>query len=110
MGRSKPQSTKQGIPRPRPEDAPPQGLRAATLEIGDEVFVVLSYPAKSKDVPGLSPAESAVLRAAVSGLSNAEIAVLRGRSVFTIQNQLSAACRKLGVSSRTEAAAWLADL
>ena len=90
---------------------PPAGLRAAALDPGKSEFVVLSYPADARpDIPGLSRAESEVLWAAIAGLSNAEIAAVRHRSVYTVQNQLAAACRKLGVSSRTEAAAKLANL
>ncbi len=89
----------------------PAGLRAVTLELSGSEYVVLSYPASAPPpIPGLSAAESEVLRAAVSGLTNAEIAAGRDRSVFTIQNQLAAACRKLGVSSRAEATAKLARL
>ncbi len=90
---------------------PPRGLRSASLVIGSSEYVVLSFPAGARpQVPGLSRAESDVLWAAVDGLSNVEIAAARRRSVFTIQNQLSTACRKLGVSSRTEAALKLARL
>lgn len=88
----------------------PAGLRAASLDLDGDRLVVLSYPIAAPPIPGLSRAESDVLRAAVSGLSNAEIAALRKRSVFTIQNQLSSACRKLGVASRCEAAVRLAAL
>lgn len=94
----------------RRREAAPSDLRASALELAGETLVVLSYPASSAPLPGLSRAESEVLRAAASGLSNAEIAAARRRSVFTIQNQLSAACRKLQVSSRSEAAALLAAL
>jgi DNA-binding NarL/FixJ family response regulator len=90
---------------------PPSGLRASSLELGSSEYVVLSYPAHPHArIPGLSGAESEVLWAAVDGLTNAEIAATRRRSVFTIQNQLAAACRKLGVSSRAEAALKLATL
>ena len=86
-------------------DEPPRGLRATSLELADSRYVVLSYPVDAhRTIPDLTAAESEVLWAAVDGLTNAEIAAIRQRSVFTIQNQLAAACRKLGVSSRTEAA------
>ena len=88
---------------------PPAGLRAETFELDGEQYLIASYPAE-RDVPvhGLSAAENAVLRAALGGASNVEIALARGRSVFTVQNQLASALRKLGVSSRREAAAWFA--
>jgi DNA-binding CsgD family transcriptional regulator len=90
--------------------ASPPGLRVASLNLYSDQLVVLSYPVAAPPIAGLSRAESEVLRAAVSGLSNAEIAALRKRSVFTVQNQLSSACRKLGVASRSEAAVLLAAL
>ena len=81
------------------------------MVVGDERFVVLSYSsAPAPPLPGLSLAESAVVRAANTGLTNAEIAAHRGSSVFTIQNQLASAYRKLRVSSRGELAALLAEL
>ena len=90
---------------------PPSELRASKLVIGNGEYVVLSFPAcEQAHIPGLSSAESEVLRAALGGLSNSEIAAIRRRSVFTIQNQLATAYRKLGVSSRSEAALKLAEL
>ena len=97
-------------PRPRrlPLEPPP-ALRAQVIELNGEQYLIASYPAGGDSpVHGLSPAESAVLSAALSGSSNAEIALSRGRSVNTIQNQIASALRKLGVSSRSEAAAVLA--
>jgi DNA-binding NarL/FixJ family response regulator len=86
---------------------PPAGLEAARFSIDDEELLVLSWPADATPIPGLSEAESAVLRAAVGGLTNAEIAQQRRRSVFTVNNQLAAALRKLGVVTRAEAAVLL---
>jgi DNA-binding CsgD family transcriptional regulator len=86
----------------------PRDLRRSDLRLGEEDFVVLSYVSESEPVLlDLSPSESAVVRAAAAGLTNAEIAVNRGCSPFTIQNQLSSAYRKLGVSSRAELTALL---
>ena len=65
----------------------------------------LEQIASQRDEP-----KAEVVRAALAGLTNEEIAVTRGRSIFTVQNQLAAAWRKLGVSSRHEAAALLAGL
>jgi len=92
----------------RRRNEPPEDLSAARFKVDGEELMVLSWPASSSTIPGLSDAESDVLRAALGGLSNAEIARERGRSVFTIQNQVASALRKLGVTTRAEAAALLA--
>lgn len=87
---------------------PPAGLEAARFSIDDEELLVLSWPAESAPIAGLSAAESAVLRGALGGLTNLEIAQQRRRSIFTVNNQLASALRKLGVMTRGEAAALLA--
>ncbi len=56
---------------------------------------------------GLTPRESEVLTAVVGGRSNQETADELGLSVRTVQKHLEHAFRKLGVKSRTEAAALL---
>jgi DNA-binding CsgD family transcriptional regulator len=84
-------------------------LRSHVFELDGQQYAVLSFEgAQPPRLAGLSKAETEVVRAALAGLTNEEIAVTRGRSIFTIQNQLAAAWRKLGVSSRHEAAALLA--
>jgi DNA-binding CsgD family transcriptional regulator len=89
---------------------PPLGLRAEAFELDRAQYLVASYPAPTaRAIAGLSKAEAEVLGAALQGLTNTEIALARGRSVFTIGNQLSSAMRKLGVSSRSEAAALIAS-
>jgi DNA-binding NarL/FixJ family response regulator len=73
-------------------------------------MLVLSYPAdRATTIRTLSASETEVLRAALGGLSNAEIAALRGRSLSTIENQLASAFRKLGVTTRAEAAMLLGE-
>lgn len=90
-------------------DHPPPGLRAEIIEIAGEAFLIASYPEHEKPAfQGLSAAEAAVLNAALNGFSNAEIALARNRSVHTIQHQLASALRKLGLTTRAEAAALLA--
>ena len=87
----------------------PRDLRSHVFELDGQQYAVLSFEsAQPPRLAGLSKAETEVVRAALAGLTNEEIAVTRGRSIFTIQNQLAAAWRKLGVSSRHEAAALLA--
>jgi DNA-binding NarL/FixJ family response regulator len=89
----------------------PAGLRASTFVVDRRPVLVLSYPAEcAAPIAALTAAEAAVLRAAVFGSTNVEIAKLRKRSVFTIQNQLACAFRKLGVTTRAEAAMLLADV
>ncbi len=87
----------------------PPGLRTSELAIGDERFVVLSYPVE-KGAAGaeLTEAETAVALLALRGLSNAEIAHVRGSTARTVANQLASIYRKLGVGSRVELAARLA--
>jgi DNA-binding NarL/FixJ family response regulator len=92
-------------------DDVPRDLRSHVFELDGRQYVVLSFEGRqAPQLAGLSKAETEVVRAALAGLTNEEIAVTRGRSIFTIQNQLAAAWRKLGVSSRHEAAALLAGL
>ena len=93
-----------------PQDAAPDGLVASVLEVGGVLRVVFSYPTpKAAQIPGISGAESDVLVAAMDGLTNAEIARTRSCSARTVRNQLAAALRKLGFSSRSEAAAALRE-
>jgi len=102
--------TRRRDPARLPAEAP-QDLRSTDLVLGAERFVVLSFASPPETLlPGLSRAESAVVRAASTGLTSAEIAAHRGSSVFTVQNQLANAYRKLGVSSRAELVALLASL
>ena len=104
-----------GLPRklspPRPLSAledTPTDLRSHRFELDGRQYAVLSFEGRpAPQLAGLSKAEAEVVRSALAGLTNEEIAVTRGRSIFTIQNQLAAAWRKLGVSSRHEAAALL---
>jgi DNA-binding NarL/FixJ family response regulator len=92
------------------EKPAPEGLRVSTFAIAGEKILVLSYPTEAPTPIGaLSASESEVLRAALGGLSNGEIAALRGRSVSTIENQLASAFRKLGVTTRAEAAMLLGE-
>jgi DNA-binding CsgD family transcriptional regulator len=82
----------------------PEDLRIARLGPG---MVVVSW-AQREEAPPLTTAESEVLAMAVAGLSNAAIAQRRSCSVRTVANLLARAYRKLGVGSRSAAAAKLA--
>ncbi len=90
------------------DHTPPDDLCAVRFTVDGEELMVLSWPATATTIEGLSAAESDVLKAALGGLTAAEIARERGRSVFTIQNQIVSALRRLGVTTRAEAAALLA--
>ena len=97
------------IGRPRP----PGGLEAETVEIGGQRLVVLSWPAP-RPLPQtvealLTPAERSVAQLILAGLTIAEIARVRGTSNGTVQKQIDAAYRKLGVGSRRELAARVLD-
>ena len=50
----------------------------------------------------LTATEREIVTLACGGHTNAEIASLRGRSVRTVETQLSSIYRKLGISSRAE--------
>jgi DNA-binding CsgD family transcriptional regulator len=58
-------------------------------------------------VKPLTSAERHLVELAARGLSNQELALLRGSSTRTVEKQLSAAYRKLGVMSRRELRALL---
>jgi DNA-binding NarL/FixJ family response regulator len=89
----------------------PFGLRASRVNIEGEELAVFSFPLPPPALPNsLSDAEHDVAIAVLEGLSNAEIAAARGTSTRTVANQVASLLRKLGVRSRTEAAAALGRL
>ena len=91
--------------------APPLGLEAHLFESENESFVVLSYPLPAPQLPAsLTKAERAVVELALQGLRTLEIAARRGVAQRTVSNLLQRAYRKLGVSSRAELAALVAEL
>ena len=69
--------------------------------------VVMPLDDEAREDLGLTPRESEVLAAVVAGRSNQETADELQLSVRTVQKHLERAFRKLGVKSRTEAAARL---
>lgn len=70
------------------------------LELAGARHLLIRLPPPALPDRGLTPAERAVVEAALSGHSNAEIARARATSTRTIANQLSSAYKKLGVRSR----------
>lgn len=78
------------------------------LRRGTEEFAVLVMPLPPP-LGRLTVTEREVVWAVLLGRSNAEIARDRGRSARTVANQLAAIYRKLGVRSRAELAARLAE-
>jgi DNA-binding NarL/FixJ family response regulator len=84
--------------------------RTSTFSLGGVEFGVFSVAVEPPGLPDhLSDAERKVALAALAGLSNAAIARRRGTSPRTVANQLAALYRKLGVRSRTELAARMAQ-
>jgi DNA-binding CsgD family transcriptional regulator len=87
----------------------PRGLSARTFAVGDDEFVVFSFPLAEAALPAhlaqsLTRAEKEVALLVLEGASNAEISRRRGRSLNTVINQVSSIYRKLGVTSRQELA------
>ncbi len=76
-------------------------------ERGDEYLVIGVQ--KSADSNSLTTAERDVVRLALQGLSDREIAACRGTSARTVANQLRRVFERLGVHSRAELAAKLAE-
>jgi DNA-binding NarL/FixJ family response regulator len=97
---------------PVKEEAPLPSEPAWTfrLEHHGEEFLVLSEPLLLPPRETLTPAELDVARAIVRGASNGEIARVRGTSVRTVANQVASILRRLGVGSRAQVAAKLANV
>ncbi len=88
----------------------PADLQVTPLGISGE-YAVLSFSLSPVDFPkSFSPAEREVAFAVAIGCSNAEIARQRGTSIRTVENQIYAIFRKLGIGSRNELAAYLGGL
>lgn len=74
------------------------------LRLSGARHLLIRLPGVAVPAAGLTPAERAVVEAALAGKPNAEIAAERATRTRTIANQLSSAYRKLGVRSRGELA------
>ena len=76
--------------------------------VGEQEFVVIAYePLPSAVAKRLTQAERDVVCGVLEGWSDAKIAKKRKTRVRTVQNQLAAVYRKLGVASRGELMASL---
>jgi DNA-binding NarL/FixJ family response regulator len=76
-----------------------QRAGALIIELGD--------PASAKATPVLTPRELDVLGLVAQGLSNARIAQRLVLSEHTVHRHLANILRKLGLSSRAAAVAWV---
>jgi DNA-binding CsgD family transcriptional regulator len=78
------------------------GRSLAYFKFAGDDFAVVSVPLVVSMPDTLTAAEREVVRLVVTGKSNAQIARARGVAVRTVANQVAAAMRKLGASSRTD--------
>jgi DNA-binding NarL/FixJ family response regulator len=89
---------------------PPTGLRAQTVVLDDDEYLVLALPIPGWDVPeSLTKAERSIAVAVLRGDTNERIALDRRTSVHTVANQIASIFAKLGVTSRIELAHRLAS-
>jgi DNA-binding CsgD family transcriptional regulator len=80
----------------------PVGL-VAFVDDEDPDRALFVIPLSELAIPeGLTAAERAIVEAVFQDLPTQEIAERRGKSIHTINNQLAAIYKKLGVSSRHE--------
>jgi DNA-binding CsgD family transcriptional regulator len=81
----------------------PSRLELSRMHLGSDEYALFSFPLPGFSSPvQLTAAEREVLALLLEGLSGAEIAERRGTSVHTLNNQMRAIYRKLGVGSRSE--------
>jgi DNA-binding NarL/FixJ family response regulator len=87
----------------------PPLLEAVTFSHGELVGAVLMVSLPRPRLPAsVPPAEREIAEQLFAGLSLAAIARNRGRSRFTVMNQVRSLYRRLGVASRAELAHLLA--
>jgi len=83
--------------------------RVTHFRLGDEALVVASFPAPSRELRGLTPAERSLLDGLLRGLTERELASARGRALATVRHQVESIYRKTGVRSRAELVAFCAQ-
>jgi DNA-binding NarL/FixJ family response regulator len=96
-----------GEPRRRgapPELQPPRDLEAATFHLGDDEYLLLTFPSDRADFTNLTESEREVATELLLGKSYRDIARIRGTKIGTVANQVRSIFRKLGIQSRTELA------
>ena len=86
-------------------DAPWSHLSEEEIAEIDRSYSGPTDPPADVDVP-LTPREGEVLRQLASGLTNKEIAQRLHVSYETVKEQVQHILQKIGVSDRTQAAAW----
>jgi len=85
-----------------------QSGAGATVAQGPGVAVPAAPPSRLVGRAGLGPREAQVLELIGQGLSNAEITALLNVTINTLKTYIRTGYRKIGVSSRTQAALWAA--
>jgi DNA-binding NarL/FixJ family response regulator len=86
-------------------DAPWSHLSEEEIAAIDQSYSGPTDPPADADVP-LTPREGEVLRQLASGLTNKEIAQRLHVSYETVKEHVQHILQKIGVSDRTQAAAW----
>ncbi len=81
--------------------------RRTRVSVEGVELVVFSEPTPSLDELGLTASQLEVVGLVLAGATNAEIAERRGTSPRTVEKQISACLRRLGVGSRAELVATL---
>ena len=97
---------------PRVSEIPRRvAIAAWRLDLGEDAYAVLECPSPAVGPlrTGLTRAERHVVMLIARGLSNPAIARRRGSAPRTIANQAASIYRKLGVRSRLELGALLAQ-
>jgi DNA-binding NarL/FixJ family response regulator len=72
------------------------------LQVDGQEVLLVKLSSDAKVQTQLTATEREIVALVCGGQTNTEIASLRGRSVRTVETQLSSIYRKLGISSRAE--------
>jgi len=81
---------------------------ARELKLGDEHVVVISVNVRAVLPRLLTPTEQEIALCILQGMSSQAIAEARETSVYTVNNQIAAIFRKVGVNSRSEFTGFVA--